>query len=135
MTDTPAVANDISLHPTVDMQLLQLSAYRQLSETGVREAKAKADAAEAMAQQEKFKAAIWGVKFEEQTLSLEVQKDAVQRNKQLKRPCMTLGAAVRPEEEGTRFSCSWTGLIAYGETPEIACSNFDRMWVGGNDEL
>lgn len=133
MSDTPEVMN-IGI---VDMESLQLSAYRALTEVGVKEAKHKAEAAEWVSRQEFYKSAIWSTKFSREQLALEIEKDAAQRHKQLKRPCMTLGAVVRPEErdDGTRFSCSWTGLVAYGETPEIACQNFDRMWVGGEDEL
>lgn len=121
----------------VNMETLQLSTYKALSAIGIREATGKAEAAEFIGKQEMFKALIWSAKHDREKVALEIEKDVLQRNKQLKRPCMTLGCAVSSikDDNGTRFSCAWSGLIAYGESPEIACQNFDRMWVGGEDEL
>ncbi len=77
------------------------------------------------------------LKWEQERVTTESMKDALQRNKQLKRPCMTLGVLLISEERdsGTVYIAKWRGLIAEGETPEIACQNFDRLWVGGDDEL
>lgn len=123
--------------PATEMAEAQVNAYKSLSEITLREAEEKVRQAKSVAQQEHFKAAIWGLKFEEQQLSLACTKDAVQRAKQMKRPCMTLGVQVRPEPrvEGTIYVAAYGMLEAEGETPEIACANFDRMWVGGDDEL
>jgi len=115
----------------------QLSFAKALGTISLREAEAKADFHENLSKQEHFKAAIFGLRFEEEQLALEVQKDAVQRQKQLKRPCMTLGVAVRDEmrQDGLVYVAQWSGLVAEGDTPEEACANFDRMWVGGAGEL
>ncbi len=132
MSDTQTIADR-----AVFDAMHQSGAYAAMALAMIRKNNADAEVAEAHAQQEKFKAASLGTQFEIDQLLLEVQKDAAQRHKQLKRPCMTLGIQVRREErnENTVFIAAWSGLSAEGDTPEIACAEFDRLWVGGNDEL
>ncbi len=115
----------VVIDPATLRAYLENSFYRQLGEAGVKKAKSDAEAADAIAQQEKFKSAIWGVEFEERRIKLEATKDALQR------------AKIRQEERDDRtvFLATWSGLVAEGDTPEMACSNFDRMWVGGDEEL
>lgn len=127
----------IIIDPALVRTYMENAFYREIGAEGVKKAKSEAEGAAALAQQEKFKSAIWGIEFEERQLKLEATRDAMQSAKQLKRPCMTLGIQVRQEERGDRtvFIAAWSGLIAEGDTPEMACSNFDRMWVGGDEEL
>lgn len=127
----------IIIDPVLVRTCMENTFYRQLGEAGVKKAESEAETAAALATQEKLKASIWHVELKERQLKLEATKDALQRAKQLKRPCMTLGIQVRQEERDDRtvFIAAWSGLVAEGDTPEIACSNFDRMWVGGDEEL
>jgi hypothetical protein len=41
-----------------------------------------------------------------------------------------LGAVVMPDDD-RRWSCTFQGVTAYGDTPEIACDNFDHLWTFG----
>lgn len=112
-------------------------AYKIMADATARKAKAEAELAESITQEQNFKTSIMALKWEQERLTTESMKDALQRGKQLKRPCMTLGVLLIQEERGENivYIAKWSGLIAEGETPEIACQNFDRMWVGGDDEL
>lgn len=46
------------------------------------------------------------------------------------RPSIYLGAFICREENGYR--ASFAELTAYGDTPEQAFDNFDRLWVQGD---
>lgn len=48
------------------------------------------------------------------------------------RPAVVLGAAVSKEsrESGDVFVATFSGLSVEGDSPEMAFSNFDRMWAG-----
>jgi hypothetical protein len=117
--------------------LLELSFVKHYQEAAIRKMKAEAEFEENRARREHFEAAIVALKFETEQLVVEQNKDTLQRSKQLKRPCMNVGVVIRPETrmDGTIYIAQWGELEAEGDTPEQACSNFDRMWVGGADEL
>jgi len=138
MSEIPGdISKQISMDPATLRTELELGFYRRIAEVGIREANGKADFAENQAKQEHFKAAVWALEWEMKKVSLEAQQDALQRSKQLKRPCMTLGINVRSEDRGDRtvFVAQWSALIAEGDSPEEACANFERLWIGGNYEL
>lgn len=112
-------------------------AYASFAKAQVRKSNAEAELAEKIAQEQHFKTSIMALKWEQERIVLEANQDALQRSKQLKRPCLILGITVSPQERGDRtvFVAQWGEIIAEGDTPEMACAEFDRMWVGGNDEL
>ncbi len=116
---------------------MALDAYKVMAECSLQKTKAEAALAEAITQEQNFKTSIQALKWEQERITTESMKDHLQRNKQLKRPCMTLGIMVTQEDRGDNkvFIAKWSGLVAEGDTPEMACSNFDRLWVGGDDEL
>ena len=48
------------------------------------------------------------------------------------RPSFYVGTDVYPDpEEDGKWCCEHAGVIAYGDTPEMACENFDHLWVYG----
>jgi hypothetical protein len=52
------------------------------------------------------------------------------------RPSILLGAEIESfltESGEIRFAVSYSGLRETGETPEIACDNFDHLWLNGSD--
>lgn len=132
MFDAPETADSAALQACVNAGF-----YTKAAEAAIRKLDAETELAENLAKEQHFKTSIWALKWEQERIALDAQKDALQRSKQLKRPCMTLGIMVTQEERGDRtvFIANWGGLVAEGDTPEMACSNFDRMWVGGTDEL
>ncbi len=50
--------------------------------------------------------------------------------RECRRPWRLLGAVVMPDDD-RRWSCTFQGVTAYGDTPEIACDNFDHLWTFG----
>jgi hypothetical protein len=55
----------------------------------------------------------------------------VEWDKERRRPSMFLPTDVFFDEEKEKFGCQHSGVIAYGDTPAMACENFDHIWVYG----
>jgi len=36
------------------------------------------------------------------------------------------------DEERKQFAATYCGVIAYGDSPEMAYDNFDHLWLYGN---
>jgi len=51
--------------------------------------------------------------------------------KEYRRPWRTLGAIVEKDDIG--WKCAFQGVEAWGESPEMACDNFDHLWMFGNE--
>jgi hypothetical protein len=51
--------------------------------------------------------------------------------RQAARPSRFLGAFVFQDDEIGKWVCAYDGVTAYGESPEMACDNFDQLWVFG----
>lgn len=132
MSDTQVIADR-----AVFDAMSSTGAYKSMALAMIRKNDADAELAENLAKEQHFKTSIAALKWEQERITTESMQDALQRSKQLKRPCMTLGITVSPQERGDRivYIARWSHLESEGETPEMACANFDRMWVGGNDEL
>lgn len=74
--------------------------------------------------------------LEKAEIELNTAKSIQHRVKLSNRPSMALSVAIQPEERegGTVYVVSYSGISVEGETPEIACQNFDRLWIGRDDE-
>jgi hypothetical protein len=48
------------------------------------------------------------------------------------RPFRLNFAQVTFDEERKQFAATGCGVIAYGDSPEMACDNFDHLWLYGN---
>jgi hypothetical protein len=51
--------------------------------------------------------------------------------KERRRPFMFLFTDVYFDESEEKWACQHAGVIAYGDTPSMACDNFDHLWVFG----
>lgn len=54
--------------------------------------------------------------------------------RECRRPWRMLGAFVEYDEGMRQWKTWFQGVAAWGETPEIACDNFDRVWAFGHEE-
>ncbi len=52
-------------------------------------------------------------------------------DKEKQRPSMFIGTDIFYDEDKEKFACQHDGVIAYGDTPAMACENFDHLWVYG----
>ena len=60
----------------------------------------------------------------------EVKRDA-HWSKQRRRPCMAVYTEIYFDVDEEMFACRHAGVVAYGDTPSMACENFDHLWVFG----
>ena len=58
-------------------------------------------------------------------------KSETEWHKQSRRPCMFVGTHIFFDEDVEMFACQHAGVTAYGDTPAMACDNFDHLWVYG----
>lgn len=49
-----------------------------------------------------------------------------------RRPWRMVGAIVTRDDTTNRWKCEFQGVTAWGDTPDIACDNFDHCWMFGN---
>ncbi len=56
---------------------------------------------------------------------------ALNRERQWQRPSYTLRVEVTSDPERNQFKASFGGVCAWGDTPEMACDNFDHVWLYG----
>ena len=64
----------------------------------------------------------------------EIQKALEQErgwDKEKRRPSMFIFTDIFFDEELEKFACQHCGITAYGDTPAMACENFDHLWVFG----
>ena len=52
--------------------------------------------------------------------------------KEQQRPSRVLWPDIFFEEHNDQWACEHSGVVAYGDSPEIACENFDRLWIFGH---
>lgn len=48
------------------------------------------------------------------------------------RPSRALWPDVFFEEHKEQWACEHSGVVAYGDSPEMACENFDSLWMFGH---
>lgn len=48
-----------------------------------------------------------------------------------RRPSRVLWPDISFNEETKQWVCEHSGVLAYGDTPEMACDNFDHLWISG----
>ncbi len=64
----------------------------------------------------------------------EVRKEVESENnwtKEKRRPSMCIAGDIFYDETEEKFACRHDGITAYGDTPAMACENFDHLWVFG----
>ena len=47
------------------------------------------------------------------------------------RPSMFIGTDIFFDEDEQLWACEHCGVLAHGDTPAMACENFDHLWVFG----
>ncbi len=52
--------------------------------------------------------------------------------KEQQRPSRVLWPDVFFEDHNEQWACEHSGVVAHGDSPEIACENFDRLWMFGH---
>jgi len=100
---------------------------KTLAELGITEAQFKMCAAREM-----LKEAVAKRKQAEETLE-EYRFDR-ERNKSRHRPSQERWVELTFDADKNQWAASYQSIVAYGDTPEMACDNFDHLWVFGNDE-
>ena len=58
-----------------------------------------------------------------------IAEDAYRKDS--RRPSRVLWPDVYYSDKDKTWVCSHSGVRAYGDTPEIACDNFDHLWMYG----
>lgn len=79
---------------------------------------------------EAWKEAIAKRKQAEATLA-EFQHDR-ELDKNRRRPSRELWVDTSHDPENNRWIAQHQGVVAYGDSPEMACDNFDHLWVFGD---
>jgi hypothetical protein len=59
------------------------------------------------------------------------QKNLEATYQEYRRPWRAVGAVVGFDAEKNQWKCEFQGVTAWGDTPEIACDNFDHLWMFG----
>lgn len=119
----------------IDLQLRILEIRRQEAEADAVSAMYRADAGKDRAK----RAAICR---EQEELKLTDQKaeqarqekyrDLVEtREREWQRPSRMHYIEVTYDEERKQFAATYCGVTAYGDSPEMACDNFDHLWLYG----
>lgn len=103
------------------VERLQKNAMAEL----ILEARAKRQAAEVLLEKAKIERTIT-----EETLA-ECRQDREHR-KQNRRPSQERYVEIEFDAERQQWACRHASIIAYGDTPEMACDNFDHLWVFGD---
>ena len=67
-------------------------------------------------------------------LALENTKQAVAHGKQFLRPSNLRHPTVEFDMEKQLWSATLDGVVAHGDTPEMAYDNFDHLWVFGDNK-
>lgn len=49
-----------------------------------------------------------------------------------RRPWRMTDAFIAFDDTINQWKCEFQGVIAWGDTPEMACDNFDHLWIFGN---
>ena len=105
-------------------------------------AQAQLATAEAEAQVAQIRAAIAYAEAEEQEKVYAFQheqREQVQKEMEKnvateqdgRRPSRVLWPEVTWDAEKKQFACQHSNITAWGDSPEMACSNFDHLWVFG----
>jgi len=55
-------------------------------------------------------------------------------NKTRRRPSREHWVELNFDSERNQWAATSHGVTAYGDTPEMACDNFDHLWVFGDNE-
>jgi len=59
-------------------------------------------------------------------------KERKRLEKEQQRPSRALWPEVFWEAHKEKWACEHSGVVAYGDSPEIACENFDQLWMFGH---
>lgn len=54
------------------------------------------------------------------------------REREWQRPSRMHYVEVTYDEERKQFAATYCGVTAYGDSPEMACDNFDHLWLYGS---
>lgn len=65
-----------------------------------------------------------------QELMEEVKKDRV-LDRERQRPSMFMYTEIFFDDDEELWACQHHGVTAHGDTPAMACENFDHLWVYG----
>lgn len=65
--------------------------------------------------------------------ALEEYRQTRELDKNRRRPCRELWVDITYNDQTKQWSASHQGIVAYGDTPEMACANFDHLWIYGHD--
>ena len=52
-------------------------------------------------------------------------------DKEKRRPSMFMYTEIYFDEDEEKFACRHEGVTAHGDTPSMACENFDHLWMYG----
>lgn len=52
-------------------------------------------------------------------------------DRERQRPCMFMYTEIFFDDDKELWACQHNGVTAHGDTPSIACENFDHLWVYG----
>jgi len=67
--------------------------------------------------------------------ALEAQRFDRERNKHKHRPSRENWIELTFDSEKNQWVASHQSVIAYGDTPEMACDNFDHLWMFGDNNV
>jgi len=67
----------------------------------------------------------------ERTIADIQRKNLKQVYREMQRPWRQLGAVVEFDSEKNQWKSELWGVAAWGDTPEMACDNFDHLWMYG----
>ena len=118
-----------------DLQLGILAAKYHEADADRKAAQSRADA-----EAEWAKRASIGRQEEELKLADQLKQEAfneksrdlaLNRERQWQRPSYTLRVEITSDPERNQFKASFGNLSAWGDTPEMACDNFDHLWLYG----
>lgn len=98
---------------TLEAQLLTADAFYRAAEETVAKAK---------------------LETEQAALILADNKREIEYRKQHRRPSQERYANVEFDSDKKLWAAISQGVVAYGETPEIACDNFDHLWLYGDTD-
>jgi hypothetical protein len=126
--------------PRQRMYLFRLQ--QSILDARYREAEADAQAAESRAEAEAEWARRAALAREEKERNLVAQTQQVEdekkyrdlvehRERQWQRPSHMHHVEVAFDPERHQFRAAYFGVVAWGNTPEIACDNFDHLWLFG----
>jgi len=120
----------------IDLQLRILDTRRQEAEADAVSAIYRANAEQDWAKRAAICREQDEIKLAEQQESQsrdQKYRDLVEtREREWQRPSRMHYVEVTYDEERKQFAATYCGVTAYGDSPEMACDNFDHLWLYGN---